>query len=217
MAVSIGCFGALDAEVWRLHRDCGHIRFTLGSLISLFSTCAKTQVSFRNETSPRAGTDAPLGACQEFRLHEQRIISGGNTMSNIDFLSLPNEFVLLSLRDLLAARELFHLHLMHKPNVVATAVGRYRIRKSDPWPEQERPSSAVPLRHHAAPRTLSNSEVRTYSWPAILVFVKMWIAPGDFDPPRGCRSVGRLYAERTEGAALRRPGRKGRRAARIRR
>lgn len=104
-------------------------------------------------------------------------------MSNIDFLSLPNEFVLLSLRDLLAARELFHLHLMHKPNVVATAVGRYRIRKSDPWPEQERPSSAVPLRHHAAPRTLSNSEVRTYSWPAILVFVKTWIAPGDFDHP----------------------------------
>jgi hypothetical protein len=61
-------------------------------------------------------------------------------MANLDFLDLPNDFVLLTLRDLLSAREQFHLHLMHKPNVVATAVGRYRIRKSDPPPDKGNPS-----------------------------------------------------------------------------
>ena len=61
-------------------------------------------------------------------------------MNSQYYLSLPNHFVLLSLRDLLAAREQFHLHLMHKQNVVATAVGRYRIRKSDPRPDGNNPS-----------------------------------------------------------------------------
>jgi hypothetical protein len=35
------------------------------------------------------------------------------------------------LQDLLRARDQFHPHLMHKANVVGTAVGRYRIRKGD--------------------------------------------------------------------------------------
>jgi hypothetical protein len=106
-------------------------------------------------------------------------------MASVDFLSLPENFVLLSLRDLLAARELFHLHLMHKPNVIATAVGRYRIRKSDPLPqENEGADGDVPLKHHPVPRTLSNSEVRKYSWPAILVFVKEWIQLDAFEHPQ---------------------------------
>ena len=61
-------------------------------------------------------------------------------MTSQDYLSLENNFALLSLRDLLAAREHFHLHLMHKQNVVATAVGRYRIRKDDPWPGSGKPN-----------------------------------------------------------------------------
>ena len=39
-----------------------------------------------------------------------------------------------ALAKLLEAREQFHVHLMHKPNVVGTAVGRYLIRKTDPQP-----------------------------------------------------------------------------------
>jgi hypothetical protein len=103
-------------------------------------------------------------------------------MANLDFLDLPNDFVLLTLRDLLSAREQFHLHLMHKPNVVATAVGRYRIRKSDPPADKGNPSGDF-KRHEQPVRTLSNSQVRSYSWPAILVFVERWVEPGDFDRP----------------------------------
>jgi hypothetical protein len=103
----------------------------------------------------------------------------------MDYLAADDDFNLLSLSDLLAARDQFHLHLIHKPNVVGTAVGRYRIRKSDPWPVQNDPPAIAPRGATAKPpRTLDNSEVRRYSWPAILVFVKQWIEPGDFAHPQ---------------------------------
>jgi hypothetical protein len=54
----------------------------------------------------------------------------------MDILDSKFNFNLLSLKDLLEARELFHLHLINKKNVVATALGRYRIRKVDPWPNE---------------------------------------------------------------------------------
>jgi hypothetical protein len=38
----------------------------------------------------------------------------------------------LSVKDLLEARETFHVHLYNKENVIATAIGRFRIRKEDP-------------------------------------------------------------------------------------
>jgi len=50
----------------------------------------------------------------------------------MDPLSSDFDFNMLSLEDLLRARDFFHLHLMHKANVVGTAVGRYLIRKTDP-------------------------------------------------------------------------------------
>ena len=101
-----------------------------------------------------------------------------------DYLSLKNDFALLSLRDLLAAREHFHLHLMHKQNVVATAVGRYRIRKGDPRPDNNNSSgNAARSVGPRTVRTLTNSEVRSYSWPAILVFVEHWVDADDFAHP----------------------------------
>lgn len=105
-------------------------------------------------------------------------------METQDFLCLETNFNLLSLDDLLAARELFHLHLSHKPNVVATAIGRYRIRKSDPWPDKENPkeNGSSTYRLHKI-RTLENSEIRPYSWPAILVFVDKWVEAKDFAHP----------------------------------
>jgi hypothetical protein len=95
---------------------------------------------------------------------------------SVDYLSLDQDFNLLSLRDLLTARDQFHIHLLHKPNVIGTAVGRYRIRKSDPWPDRggPQPPKTRPAGRVHPPRTLGNSEVRPYSWPAILVFVKKW-------------------------------------------
>ena len=50
-----------------------------------------------------------------------------------------NAYDQLSLRDLLDARDQYHIHLMQHPNVVATAVGRYRIRKKDSWPTKTGP------------------------------------------------------------------------------
>ena len=118
-----------------------------------------------------------------------------------DFLNVTTDFSLLSLRDLLAARELFHLHLINKPNVVATAVGRYRIRKH--------PQNGAPGESEAAhpKRTLANSEIRPDSWPSILVFVDKWVQTAEFDPPSGRCSAGYLYAERAESSDLRRRGR----------
>ncbi len=80
-----------------------------------------------------------------------------------------NRFEQLSLRDLLEARDQYHIHLMRHPNVVATAIGRYRIRKEEGWPSDRGASKPV-----TGERTLVNSEVRPYSWPAVLVFVERW-------------------------------------------
>ena len=102
----------------------------------------------------------------------------------MDYVSIDTNFNLLSLRDLLAAREQFHLHLIHKPNVVGTAVGRYRIRKADPWPNRDDPGGTLGgSRPKRSVRTLANSEVRPYSYPAILVFVKRWVEQGEFAHP----------------------------------
>ena len=43
-----------------------------------------------------------------------------------------SNYFALSIKDLLEAREAYHVHLSNFPNVVATALGRYRIRKDDP-------------------------------------------------------------------------------------
>jgi len=84
------------------------------------------------------------------------------------------EFAHLSLSDLIAARDLFHLDLVRRPNVVATAIGRYRIRSGDSWPHEKE------QHHGTGPRRLDNSQVRPYSWPCILVFVSQWEDPAKF-------------------------------------
>ncbi len=83
------------------------------------------------------------------------------------------DYTALSMQDLLTARDLYHLHLMNKKNVVATAIGYYRIRKADTWPTgtNTNPDNS---KNKYIERTLGNSEVRPYSWPAILVFVERW-------------------------------------------
>lgn len=100
------------------------------------------------------------------------------------YQSWMSDYRHLSLKDLLDAQDFYHVHLMTYPNVVATALGRYRIRHDDSWPGEHGPGKE----HGVGERTLVNSEVRPYSWPAILVFVTEW-APathfsqdGKYDP-----------------------------------
>ena len=63
-----------------------------------------------------------------------------------------SNFASLSLKDLVEARDLFHNHLSNKKNVVGTALGLYRIRKSDPWPTKA---------HHHEQKRKTKSERRT--------------------------------------------------------
>jgi hypothetical protein len=86
-------------------------------------------------------------------------------------LNAEQNFSSLSLTDLLEARELFHIHLMNKANVVGTAVGRYLIRKAEEWPTK----NARVAPKISTPRTFANSEVRPYSWPCVLALVSEWI------------------------------------------
>jgi hypothetical protein len=85
------------------------------------------------------------------------------------------DYTSLSINDLLDARDAYHVYLSSLENVVATAVGRYFIHERD-WyathpPDQPRPAK-VPLIKEA--KTLANTVIRPWSWPAVLVFVKKW-------------------------------------------
>jgi len=87
-----------------------------------------------------------------------------------------HDFSSLSIKDLLDAREAYHVHLAHLDAVYATAIGRYLIRHKDP--------NAKDPRHHSSPeslgpRTLFNSGVKLWSWPCVLVFVNRWFNPSE--------------------------------------
>ena len=85
-----------------------------------------------------------------------------------------SNFSSLSIKDLLQARDLFHYHLMNKKNVVATAIGLYRIRKDDAWPSAEQPTGQERTSRKHSRRTLFNSQIRPYSWPCVYAFVSSW-------------------------------------------
>jgi len=108
------------------------------------------------------------------------------TMQVEDVLGVSQNFASLSTRDLLEARDLYHWHLIHKENVVGTAIGRYRIRKTDPWPDREtvkveQTAQKAPDPPEPKPeRTFESSEIRNYSWPCVLVLVNNWQQPADF-------------------------------------
>ncbi|HXH61835.1 MAG TPA: hypothetical protein VNI20_10820 [Fimbriimonadaceae bacterium] len=93
-----------------------------------------------------------------------------------DYQESLSDFDHLSIKDLLEAQDLYHVHLMRHPNVVATAISRYRVRRGDSWPSKSGAGNV----HGKGERTLENSEVRPYSWPCVLVFVKDWCAEDAF-------------------------------------
>ena len=87
------------------------------------------------------------------------------------------DFASLSVRDLLDARDHYHVHLANLENVIGTAVGRYRIRYSDP---DFRDPNASKDHSNKEPRTLANSGVCAWSWPCVLVLVNHWEDRSDF-------------------------------------
>ncbi len=88
------------------------------------------------------------------------------------------DYASLSVKDLLDARDAFHFYLSTLENVTATAIGRYLIHEKD-WYAKHPPSVPRPPKFPRvkAARTLVNSVVRPWSWPAVLVFVKDWVRP----------------------------------------
>jgi hypothetical protein len=99
-----------------------------------------------------------------------------------DILGVERNFAALSTKDLLDARDQYHWHLIHKKNVVGTAIGLYYIRKQDPWPSESKAGSEERggARTKKGKRTFENSEVRDYSWPCVIVLVDKWQDPEDF-------------------------------------
>lgn len=83
-----------------------------------------------------------------------------------------NNYNNLSVRDLVEARDMFHAHLINKRNVVATAIGRYRVRMMDIDENNQ-----IRRKSTNESRTLDNSLVIEGSWPCILVFVETWEDP----------------------------------------
>jgi hypothetical protein len=72
----------------------------------------------------------------------------------------------LSIKDLLEAREAYHVFLTRKSNVIGTAIGKYRYY-------QNKKKSDVP-------KTMENSIIDNRSYPCILVFVDKWINKAAF-------------------------------------
>jgi hypothetical protein len=90
------------------------------------------------------------------------------------------DFSSLSVRDLLEARDVYHLHLAHLENVVATGIGRFRIRKEDG--DARDPKAKWQKAGQDRPRTLEDTVVTSWSWPCVLVFVRQWAS---YDRLRG--------------------------------
>jgi len=91
------------------------------------------------------------------------------------FFPPKRDFSSLSLKDLLEARDAYHAHLAHLDNVIATAVGRYRIRDEDPDAREAKDPKEWRNRGRAPERTLGNTVVKGWSWPCLTVFVNKWL------------------------------------------
>jgi hypothetical protein len=103
----------------------------------------------------------------------------------------PRDFSSLAIRDLLDAREAYHVHLSNMPSVVGTAIGRYRLHQDD-WYAKHPPSVPRPddFKRITEARTFENTVVRPWSWPSLLIMVNKWLRPGE----RGHQTIPkRLY------------------------
>ena len=98
------------------------------------------------------------------------------------------DFSSLGLTDLIEARDAYHVHLANIDNVVGTAIGRFLIRRGDP---NEKDPAYDKKSGPGEERTLGNSVIKPWSWPAVLVFIDQWVntnefakRPDQYVPPR---------------------------------
>jgi hypothetical protein len=115
----------------------------------------------------------------------------------MEILGVERNYASLSIRDVLEARDLYHFHLIHRANVVGTAIGLYLIRSADPWPDRQRTDREKVAGAKRGERTLHNSEVRDYSWPCVQVFVSEWVEEHNFGAASPARKRRCTLAERT--------------------
>jgi hypothetical protein len=88
-----------------------------------------------------------------------------------DRLVTERDYSSLSVKDLLEAREAYHVHLAHLDNVIGTAIGRRRVRVL----EAHSPELRADARRVRSPKTLMNTAVARWSPPCVLVFVDRWV------------------------------------------
>ena len=88
------------------------------------------------------------------------------------FDAARRDFSSLSLKDLLDARDTYHIHLAQRANVFATAIGRFYIRNKD---ADAKSPTRVRGQDRSPERTLQNSSIKSWSWPCVLVFVSKWL------------------------------------------
>ena len=94
----------------------------------------------------------------------------------MDILETQTNYQSLSIKDLLEARDLYHYHLMHKKNVIGTAIGLYLIRDSEPETSNRKVGGAArTTKKKTGERRFDNSSVRENSWPSVLVMVREWL------------------------------------------
>lgn len=129
-------------------------------------------------------------------------------MNNSGFNPYDRHYASLSIKDLLDAREATHIDFTRSQNVVATAIGLYRIRDSDADADHNvKVGHAAKARGRLGARTLQNSSVKPWSWPCVLVFVRTWqplkkLHPDDVIPPFISLSDGRVVPVCTLEAPL---------------
>jgi len=91
--------------------------------------------------------------------------------SEIDSLGTPPSYHTLSLKDLLDARENYHVQLTTLTNVVATALGMFRFREGE---DEE------PPKNDDSPKTFASTHQSKKSYPCVIVLVKKWEATQNF-------------------------------------
>jgi hypothetical protein len=103
-----------------------------------------------------------------------------STTKEVRMITFPpkRDFFSLSLTDLIEAREAYHVHLDSIEHIVATAIGRFRIRKKD---SDFKNSGKVEGYGKGGPRTFANSEILDWSWPCVLVLSDYWYTPEELN------------------------------------
>ena len=112
----------------------------------------------------------------------QESLGSAETKSRTARFPPQRDFSSISIRDLLDAREAYHVHLSNISSVLGTAIGRYRIHRDD-WYAENPPGKPREQGFPKVdePRTLENSVVRPWSWPCVIVFVKTKQAPSRYE------------------------------------